>query len=129
MLGDFRQTCPVIPGGSHAQIIDVCIQSSPLWANFSIHHLTCLIHNAKDPEYAHFINSIGDGAGSEISLDILSHTTDKESLINFVFPDSILLNPLACVAQGILALTNKQVDNYNAIILKRVYGEYKQYLQ
>ena len=128
LLGDFRQTCPVIPGGSHAQIIDACIQSSPLWANFSIRHLTRLIRNAEDPEYAHFVNSIGDGAGPEISLDILSRTTEKESLINFVFPDSVLLNPSACVARGILAPTNKQVDDYNAIILERVHGEYKQYL-
>lgn len=128
LLGDFRQTCPVIPGGSHAQIIDACIQSSPLWKNFSLRHLTHLIRNAEDPEYAHFVNSIGDGTGPEILLNILSHTTEKEELINFVFPDSVLLNPLICIARGILALTNKQVDDYNAIILERIDGKCKQYL-
>jgi len=31
LLGDFRQTCPVIRKGSKAQIIDASIKSWPFW--------------------------------------------------------------------------------------------------
>jgi len=39
LLGDFRQTCPVIRQGSRAQIVDASIRSSPLWSEFTIHRL------------------------------------------------------------------------------------------
>lgn len=125
LLGDFRQTCPVVPGGSRNQIIYTCIQSSPLWSKFSIRRLTQLIRNAQDLGYANYANSVGDGAGPEINLDILSLTTEKEDLINFVFPNDTLQNPIACLTRGILAPTNKQVDEYNDILLRRVHGNSK----
>ena len=127
LLGDFRQTCPVVPGGSQLQIIDACIQTSPLWSKFEIRRLTQLIRNAQDPGYAEFVNAIGDGAGPVINLDMLSITTDKEEIINFVFPASVLLDPSTCLTRGILAPTNKQVDEYNSIILDRVHGQTKLY--
>ena len=115
LLGDFRQTCPIIPGGTHAQIHDACIQMSPLWSKFEIRRLTQLIRNAQDPIYVEFVNTIGDGAGPDIDLRILSSTTHKEDLIAFVFPPDVLLDPLACLSRGILAPTNKQVNEYNSI--------------
>ena len=127
LLGDFRQTCPVIPGGSRSQIIDACIQSSHLWSKFEIKRLTRLIRNALDPIYADYINAIGDGAGPDIDLSFLSCTTEKDDLIDFIFPPSILLNPLQCLNRGIIAPTNKQINKYNSIILKRIIGEQRQY--
>lgn len=38
LSGDFRQILPVIPKGSIGQIIDSCINQSPLWKYFE--HLT-----------------------------------------------------------------------------------------
>jgi ATP-dependent DNA helicase PIF1 len=128
LLGDFRQTCPVIRGGSRAQVIDACIQSSPLWHTFRIRRLPQLIRNAEDPEFADFVNSIGDGAGPEICLDILPRTTDLSDIIDFVYPPQILCNPSSCLERGILAPTNKQVDSYNDILLERVQGVSKQYM-
>ena len=127
LLGDFRQTCPIIPGGTHAQIHDACIQMSPLWSKFEIRRLTQLIRNAQDPIYAEFVNTIGDGAGPDIDLGILSSTTHKEDLIAFVFPPDVLLDLLACLSRGILTPTNKQVNEYNSILLGRIHGQYRQY--
>jgi PIF1-like helicase len=127
LLGDFRQTCPIIPGGTHAQIHDACIQMSPLWSKFEIRRLTQLIQNAQDPIYTEFVNTIGDGAGPDIDLRILSSTTHKEDLIAFVFPPDVLLDLLACLSRGILAPTNKQVNEYNSILLGRIHGQYRQY--
>jgi ATP-dependent DNA helicase PIF1 len=128
LLGDFRQTCPVIPGGTRSQILDACIQSSPLWPHFEIRRLRRMIRNADDPEYAVFVNGIGDGAGPDVSLSMLSLTTDKEELIKFVFPPPLLRDPYACLGRGIIAPTNKQVDEYNSTILNRVQGMTKLYL-
>jgi ATP-dependent DNA helicase PIF1 len=127
LLGDFRQTCPVIPGGTRTEIIDVCIQSSPLWSGFQITQLMQLIQNMADPIYAKFVSAIGDGAGPEIDIRLLSHTTDIQAFIDFVFPQHILHDPLACLPCAILAPTNKQVNKYNSIILDRVDGEYREY--
>ena len=127
LSGDFRQTCPVIPGGSRAQVIDACIQSTHLWSNFEIKRLTRLIQNALDPMYADYVNTIGDGAGPEIDISFLARTTEKENLISFVFPPIILLDPLTCLNRGIIVPTNRQVNEYNSIILERVIGEQRQY--
>jgi hypothetical protein len=35
LLGDFRQTCPVIRRGTRAQVVDASIKSSELWPLFS----------------------------------------------------------------------------------------------
>lgn len=67
---------------------------------------------------------VGDDSGSKITL---SSTTEKNDLINFVFPDAVLHDPAACMARGIFAPTDEQVDEYNSTLLDRVHGESKQY--
>lgn len=37
--GDWRQTLPIIPGGSEAQIVRACLKFSPIWSSVTIHHL------------------------------------------------------------------------------------------
>lgn len=123
LLGDFRQTCPVIRKGNRAQVVDASIRSSPLWRLFKIFHLTLPIRNAADPEYADFVDRIGDGAGPDIDLRILDIRTEPADLIEFVFPDNILSDPAACTKRAILAPTNRQVDRYNTTIMHRVPGE------
>jgi hypothetical protein len=44
-------------------------------------------------------------------------------LIDFVFPDDILLQPDLCSARAILAQTNHQIEYYNTLILDRILGE------
>jgi hypothetical protein len=39
----------------------------------------------------------------------------------------VLRNPFACLGRGIFASTNRQVDDYNQILLNRVQGNTKQY--
>ena len=38
--GDFRQTLTVVSGGNKAQIVEECFQSSYLWSDVDIMHLT-----------------------------------------------------------------------------------------
>jgi hypothetical protein len=128
LLGDFRQTCPVIRNGSRAQTVDACIQSSPLWEHFTIRRLTQAVRNAEDPKFADFVNNVGDGAGPEIDLSILNTTTDAPSLTTFVYPPQILRDPIASLKRAILAPTHKQVDAYNDNIIDQVEGYTRTYL-
>jgi len=128
LLGDFRQTCPVIPRGSRAQVVDASIKSSHLWQHFQVFRLTELIRNANDNEYAEFLNEIGDGAGPDVELDLLEHVESEEDIISFVFPPHILAEPSLCLARAILAPTNAQIGHYNSIILNRLPGECRTYL-
>lgn len=128
LLGDFRQTCPVIPGGSRAQIVDVSIRSAPQWDHITVLRLTIPIRNAKDPDFANFVDSIGDGAGPEVNLNIIPSVTTTEDLLNHVFPADILREPAACLKRAILCPTNRQVDSYNAIALNRLQTNSTSYL-
>ena len=122
LLGDFRQTCPVIRKGSRAQVVNACIQKSPIWPEFVIKKLIRPIRNAEDPDFSNYVNHIGDGAGPEIRLDMLQTTTNASELTAFVFPSDILNQPLQCLKRAILAPTHVQVDSYNNEILSRVDG-------
>src|SRR6202000_401573 len=97
LLGDFRQTCPVIRHGSRAQVVDASIKSSPLFDLFTIYHLTEPIRNAEDLPFANFVDAIGDGAGPEVSMDILSKVNTASDLIDFVYPPIHLSNPISCL--------------------------------
>ena len=128
VLGDFCQTCPVVRGGTRAQVIDASIKSSPLWDLFTIYRLTIPIRNAEDPDFADFIDAIGDGAGPQVALTLLEHVQSSDELLNFVYPDDILPDAQACLRRAILAPTHVQVDAYNKSILQRIDGEPRIYL-
>jgi hypothetical protein len=86
-----------------------------------------MVRNAEDPDYAAFVNWVGDGAGPDIDLQILAHTPDLLELIDFVFPPPVLRNPTSCLGRGIVAPTNQQANDYNTILLNRVQGAHKVY--
>jgi ATP-dependent DNA helicase PIF1 len=126
LLGDFHQTCPVIRKGTCAQIINASIKSSTLWPSFTIHSLTKPIRQIEDEEFVRFLNSIGEGHLQTVLLKILSKVTPKQQLIEQVFPDDILRNPLKIFC-SILAPTNIQVNEYNDMILTQCDGEQHMY--
>ena len=117
LLGDFRQTCPVIRKGTKAEVINASISHSPLWPQFQICHLISPIRNADDPAFAAFVDAIGDGAGPKISFQGLQHANSKFDLIQFTFPQNVITDPTLCISRCILAPMNSQVDEYNSAIL------------
>ena len=123
LLGDFRQTCPVIRKGTKAEVINASISHSPIWPSFIIHRLTTPIRNAEDPAFAAFVDAIGDGGGPEISFQGLQHAESKTDLIQFTFPQDVISNPTLCLRRCILAPTNSQVDAYNSTILNLLSSE------
>ena len=127
LLGDFRQTCPVIHKGTKAEVIDASISHSAIWPNFTIHHLTTPIRNAEDPPFAAFVDAIGDGGGPEISFQGLQHAKCTLDIIHFVFPNDVIGNPTLCLRRSILAPTNSQVDAYNLVILNLLPGNLRHF--
>jgi ATP-dependent DNA helicase PIF1 len=128
LCGDFRQTCPVIKKGSKAEIIDASIRSWPFWDQIKIYHLTVPHRNARDPDFQRWVDSIGDGAGPEISLDMLKCVENLEEVLDFVYPSDVLADPLRCLKRSILAPTHRQVDAYNNTLLNRIYGAQRTYM-
>lgn len=117
LLGDFRQTCPVIRKGTRAEVVNASISHSAIWPMFTIYRLITPIRNAEDPAFAAFVDAIGDGGGPEISFQGLQHAASRADLIQFTFPQDVVGNPILCLRRCILAPTNAQVDAYNSDIL------------
>lgn len=117
LLGDFRQTCPVIPHGTKADILNASISRCHFWPQFHIARLITPIRNAEDPTLASFVDEIGDGSGPHIDLSFLTRTTNIDDIIHFVYGQNIINNPTACLRRCILAPTNAQVDLYNTAVL------------
>ena len=122
LLGDFRQTCPVIRKGTKTEVVNASISHSAVWPMFTIHHLITPIRNAEDLPFAAFVDAIGDGGGPEISFQGLQHANSTSDIIHFVFPQDIISNPTLCLWRSILAPTNLQVDAYNSVILNLLPG-------
>jgi len=59
LLGDFRQTCPVIPRGTKADILNTCISRFHFWPQFHITRLIAPIRNAEDisQRQIHFLST------------------------------------------------------------------------
>lgn len=127
LLGDFCQTCPVIPRGTKADVLNACISRCHLWVLFHIARLLTPIRNADDPDFASFVDAIGDGAGPRVNLSLLTHTTEIDDVINFVYGEGILNDPATCIQRCILAPTNAQVDLYNQNVLSLLTSPPHQY--
>jgi hypothetical protein len=128
LLGDFRQTCPVIRGGSKSQVIDASIKSSPLWQHFTTFVLSMPIRNAMDLDYATFVDDIGDGLVDNTTFDLLRKASTENDVVAFVYPPHILTDPEKCLNRAILAPTNRQINTYNNIVLDRIVGDQRTYI-
>jgi hypothetical protein len=118
----------MIRNGLKVQVIDASIRSWPFLDNLKIYHLMCPCRNARDPEFQQWVDSIGDGTGPDIDLLMLKQVTNVQDILDFVFPIHVLTDPLQCLQRSILAPTNRQVDMYNANILKLIHGEQHTYM-
>ena len=127
LLGDFRQTCPVVRRGTKVDILNVSISRCNIWPSFQIARLTTPIRNAADPDFASYVDSIGEGEGPRINLSFLTHTTNIEDVIGFVYNRDVLNKPITCLRRCILAPTNAQVDVYNSAVLDLLPSTSRQY--
>ena len=117
LLGNFCQTCPVVRGGHKVDIVDACLQQSPLWSLFHIWRLTVPVRNAQDLTFQSFIEDIGNGTTLTVLLASFCTVDNASHLIDYVYPPTILNRHDVCMHQSILAPTNEQIDWYNDAVL------------
>ena len=147
LAGDFRQCLPVLPGASRSNIVNACINHSPLWSKFQVQSLTENMHvrATGDPDLERFANwtlSLGDGTMNdqqgrvvipkENLFQIKPNTknnkqNEAKSLIEFcelIFPNlkENILNPRWLEGRAVLAPTNKEVDMINDLMESRMPG-------
>lgn len=137
--GDFRQTLPVIPRGTRADIIKACLKSSHLWK--SIESLTLRTNmrahlGGGDSSFSSRLLQLGDGnipdkdGIIEIGDQLGRSVATLDELICKVYPDieTIFEKDYTWVCERtIISARNSSVDQINEEILKRVPGDEKCY--
>ena len=129
-IGDFRQVAPVVKGGGPTACFMASILSSFFWKHFRIHQLTAPMHNASDPKFADFVDSVGENtSGNCINLrPFLHHYSNFDEMQRRLYPTSILSDPVACVRRAFLTLLNVDVDKFNMGILECLPGSLCRFL-
>ena len=128
LVGNFCQTCPVVPRGSKHDVIDTSILSSPLWSLFKIWSLTIPIRTAPDPSFHQLSLDIGSGHTCDITLSTFHSVYSIYDLIDFIFPTDVLHAPQLCSSLSILAPTNRQINAYNTAVLEWLSAPQRTYL-
>lgn len=135
LTGDFRQTLPVVPGGTKADELDASIKSSFLWEHVRTMKLTknMRVHLTGDTEaeeFAKILEDIGNGELGRHTQGIVGFppdvcVKDKKELIESTYPNLAehYMNPKYLQERAILAPTNDDVENLNRKILEDMPGE------
>jgi hypothetical protein len=126
-IGDFHQVAPVVRYGGKSETIDASIVSCPLWRSFSLLRLYEPIRNASDPEYARWVDDIGQGAmgfdQTDVPLDMIEDVEDIDGAVRFLYPPETLEIPENCIRNSFLSPLNFYVDEFNESMLARLPNE------
>jgi hypothetical protein len=104
------------------------LRTQNVFGRFEILQLHKPLQQANNPEFATFLDSIGnDCNNNEVDLSQICHTQSIDNVINFVFPPEILEHPEMCMQQAILCPYNKFIDKFNALIRDIMPGDQRTY--
>ncbi|GBL99577.1 hypothetical protein AVEN_68839-1 [Araneus ventricosus] len=121
--GDFRQTLPVVPGGTRAVAIESFIKSSPLWNEFTHLSLTAHICCAGQTEHNLWLLNIGSGLPCD-SIEIPQQMLVDGNLIEAIYSESLNDMEVEQLAKRvILAPTNKKTLEMNRSIIAKLQDE------
>ncbi|GBN05235.1 hypothetical protein AVEN_135338-1 [Araneus ventricosus] len=128
--GDFRQTLPVVPRSTRADVIESFIKSSPLSSKFTHLSLTTNIRCAAQTEHNMWLLNIGSGNLPEISglpcdsNEIPQQMVVEENLIEAIYSEDLNDMEVKQLAKRvILAPTNKKTLEMNRSIIPKLQGE------
>ena len=132
MTGDFRQTLPVVPGGTKADELDASIKASKLWEKVNVLKLTknMRVHLTGDPdakEFSETLLDIGNGELGRYTEGIVGfpeHVSvkTKKELVEATFPDLArnYKSPEFVGENAILAPRIVDVQNINRDLIEEV---------
>jgi hypothetical protein len=130
ILGDLRQTLPVLPRASRVQIIDSCLTRSKLWKHFERITLTknmrvlsieSVQDRAKLKNFCDFLIAIGDGAlptdgtgAIQIPNQFLLPPNDPYRLLEWVYGDRPIPVPVggSCSSDRYNSVLNMNINYY-----------------
>lgn len=130
--GDWRQVLPVIQHGSHAQILQKVLTTSPLWPlveNFHLVRNERFLRAGGNPQFANYVMQVGSGSlptydhllqrnGDEDSKtiklpeEIVFDSQDPQQLLQWTFPN-LLHHHIHRSKACILTTKNVYVDALN----------------
>lgn len=124
-VGDFRQVAPVTPGCGKTGVLDSSIRASHLWDIFRIYRLHSPIRNGGDPDFADWVDAIGENATGRGTVDVTGQPrcTDLDAAREWLYPLHILRDAQRCARRAYLTVLNVDVDAFNADILDRLSGD------
>lgn len=148
--GDFRQTLPVVPKGTRADIIDASLTSSYLWPYFKVYELKQnmrLYNNSlskadadRIATFDKWLLQIGNGSVyDDVDKELIKIPTDlcgdpredpMKSIVQAIYPSLIqnYNNPAYLTERAILTPKNEVVHELNDIIMNMIPGESRTYL-
>jgi hypothetical protein len=104
------------------------LRTQPVFNHFTFLRLVRSMRQRDDPQFSSFLDNIGDDhSQNTVDLSRLQHTQSIQQLIDFVFPPSVVADPLICISRAILSPFNTFVNRFNATILHNVPGEIYKY--
>ncbi|KAL7117461.1 hypothetical protein ACP275_03G072900 [Erythranthe tilingii] len=139
--GDFRQTLPIVAGGSRDLLIGASLVSSVLWQDIRRLQLSENMRAKTDPDFANLLLRVGNGVEtfmfdnnirlpSHMLVPFVDETTSLDCLIGHVYPDLniSMQNPLAFVNRAILTTKNDCVEEINDLLIERFPGQTREYV-
>lgn len=139
LTGDFRQTLPVVPGGTRADEINSTLKSSLLWPKVEKLHLTknMRAHITGDEEawdFSEVLEDIGNGKIGKDTNGVFSPpptvcVKNLEELMNSIYPniEENHKDPTWLSQRALLAPRSVEVDGLNQTLLSKLPGEKKTY--
>ena len=137
--GDFRQTLPVVPRGSRAQIVGACIRRSPLWRHFVMLRLhenmrarqAAGEHQDRQEAFADWLVQLGSGQLPEVEEGVIQlpeelvMPDDLAGVVDWVFGDMAQHHHDGAYmsSRAVLAPTNKSIDRINDHAIRLFPGE------
>ena len=149
LIGDFRQSLPVMPWATKQEVVSACLKTSELWHNIKVYHLTInerakqnqffwtrvlhpMEHQQDSSDFANTLEEIGDGRypiHNELGPDMIRIPTDwlskSETIDDFIeeaFPDfkNQYRHNHYLRNRAILTPRNKDAETINQAILKKL---------
>ncbi len=131
--GDKRQIPPVVKNGGKRDVLNASLKFSPFWKEVKVFSLNAPQRDKEDRGYSEFVLKVGedriesmevtDGERIEklIPLELVERVQTVDELIDFVYED--ITNEEECAKKAILSGTNRNIDQLNKEVLKRLPGE------
>ncbi|KAF7762454.1 hypothetical protein Agabi119p4_9047 [Agaricus bisporus var. burnettii] len=132
--GDWFQCLPVIEEGHREDIVNACLQRSPLWESTHVVTLSqnMRVHDANSVRlpFIEWLRSVGDGTANDsegkLQLPLSMVTTSSNSLLhhvyNAIFDGEHPLPPSYFASRSILAPHNIVIDDINDTLLDAFTG-------